>query len=347
MTTAAEALLLWYDRHRRRLPWRALPGEPADPYRVWLSEIMLQQTTVATVGPYFEAFLARWPTVMALAAAPLDEVLTLWAGLGYYARARNLHACAVTVANRYEGRFPDTLEGLRALPGIGAYTAAAVAAIAFGRPAAVVDGNVERVISRLYAIETALPAAKPEIGARAAELTPTQRPGDYAQAMMDLGATLCSPRKPACSLCPFNKRCLAHRGGDPERFPIKIAKPEKPTRRGAVFWARRNDGAVLLVRRPEKGLLGGMIGLPTTEWAPDFDPETALLKPPLPGTWRRLDGLVRHTFTHFHLELTVFAVKVRLGDPKHGLWKAPEQFHELAIPTLFAKAIKHAHKNGG
>ncbi len=347
MTISADALLTWYDRHRRRLPWRALPGETADPYRVWLSEIMLQQTTVATVGPYFEAFLVRWPTVERLAAAPLDDVLTLWAGLGYYARARNLHACAVTVAGRHGGKFPSRLEDLRALPGVGAYTAAAVAAIAFDLPATVVDGNVERVVSRLFAIETPLPAAKPEINARAAELTPQSRPGDYAQAMMDLGATLCSPKKPACSLCPFTEGCAARQRGDPERFPVKRAKPEKPTRRGAAFWARRSDGAVLLVKRPEKGLLGGMVGLPTTAWEAEFDAASAIAKPPLPGAWRQLDGIVRHTFTHFHLELTVFAVKVRLGDPKFGIWKKPEQFHELAIPTLFAKAIKHAQKQGG
>jgi A/G-specific adenine glycosylase len=347
MTTTAESLLAWYDRHRRRLPWRALPGETPDPYRVWLSEIMLQQTTVATVGPYYEAFLARWPTVEALAAAPLDDVLTLWAGLGYYARARNLHACAVAVATRHGGVFPDSLDGLRALPVVGAYTAAAVAAIAFQRPATVVDGNVERVVARLFAIETPMPAAKPEINARAAELTPQNRPGDYAQAMMDLGATLCSPRKPACALCPLSETCLARKAGDPDRFPVKRPKAEKPTRRGAVYWARRGDGAVLLVRRPEKGLLGGMMGLPTTDWAPDFDPSDALIKPPLPGPWRQLDGVVRHTFTHFHLELTVFAVKLRLGEPKHGIWKNPEQFNEVAIPTVFAKAIRHAQKNGG
>ncbi|HVO17494.1 MAG TPA: A/G-specific adenine glycosylase, partial [Alphaproteobacteria bacterium] len=250
----AAALLAWYDRHRRRLPWRAGPGERPDPYRVWLSEIMLQQTTVATVGPYFTAFLERWPDVARLAAAPLDDVLHAWQGLGYYARARNLHRCAAVVARDHGGRFPDTEDALRALPGVGAYTAAAIAAIAFDRPAVVVDGNVERVVARLHAVDAPLPAAKPELRRLAAALTPDARPGDFAQAMMDLGATLCTPRAPRCVLCPLMAGCAARTRGIAEELPRRTAKPEKPTRRGVAFFAVDADGAVLLRRRDESGL---------------------------------------------------------------------------------------------
>ena len=273
-------LLAWYDRHRRKLPWRAPPGERADPYRVWLSEIMLQQTTVKAVGPYYARFLARWPDIRALAAAPLDDVLKTWAGLGYYARARNLHACARVVVEQHDGQIPASEDGLRDLPGIGAYTAAAIAAIAFDAAATPVDGNIERVIARLYAIDTPLPAAKPEISRLARGLTPPRRAGDFAQAMMDLGATICTPKTPACALCPWNESCAAYARGDAETFPRRVPKREGALRRGAAFVARRADGFVLLRTRPEKGLLGGMTEVPTTEWTKDFDESVALKSAP-------------------------------------------------------------------
>src|SRR5262245_26596950 len=265
-------LLAWYDRHRRSLPWRARPGERPDPYRVWLSEIMLQQTTVKAVAPYFVRFLARWPTVQALAAAPLDDVLRLWAGLGYYARARHLHACAKVVVERYGGRFPASEVELGALPGIGPYTAAAIAAIAFDVPAAAVDGNVERVVARLFAIDQELPA----IRSLAERLSPAARAGDFAQALMDLGATLCTPKRPACALCPWMGACAARLRGDPETFPRKAPKVQGRLRRGAAFVAVRADGCVLLRSRPPKGLLGGMTEVPRNEWTHDFDESDAV-----------------------------------------------------------------------
>jgi A/G-specific adenine glycosylase len=339
----AGRLLAWYDRHRRRLPWRALPDAPVDPYAVWLSEIMLQQTTTVTVGPYFEEFLARWPSVADLAAAPLDDVLRVWAGLGYYARARNLHACARAVVAEHGGRFPDTEDGLRRLPGIGAYTAAAVAAIAFDRPAAVMDGNIERVLARLFAIATPLPDAKPELRRRATVLTPVDRPGDYAQAMMDLGATLCTPRKPACALCPLTELCATRRAGNPEDYPARRAKPERPLRRGVAFWTLRADGAVLLRRRPDKGLLGGMIEVPSTAWiAAPIDLAAARAAAPVAAPWRVLDGQVSHGFTHFQLELTVLAATVQRGDPELGIWCPLDRVGEQALPTLFRKVVRHA-----
>ncbi len=276
-------LLAWYDRARRALPWRAPPGGRADPYAVWLSEIMLQQTTVAAVIPYFSAFLARWPSVDALAEAPAEEVMRQWAGLGYYARARNLHACARAVTTQFGGRFPEEEAALRALPGLGPYTAAAVAAIAFGRRAVVVDGNVERVVARLFAIETPLPAAKPLIRERAAALTPKERPGDHAQAMMDLGATICAPKNPACVICPLSPVCAGRAGGDPARFPVKGQKPVRPLRRGAAFYILRADGAVLVRTRPQKGLLGGMTEIPGTPWSADFDESAARRLAPMQG----------------------------------------------------------------
>src|SRR6201991_2673409 len=273
-------LLAWYDRHRRKLPWRAPAGERADPYRVWLSEIMLQQTTVKAVGPYFEKFVARWPDAAALARASLDDVLRMWAGLGYYSRARNLHACAVTVARDHGGMFPDTEDGLRALPGIGPYTAAAIAAIAFGRRTMPVDGNIERVVSRLYAVEEPLPQAKPLIQQLAATLLGDTRAGDSAQALMDLGSTICTPKKPACALCPINDDCLGFARGDQETFPRKAAKKTGELRRGAAFVVTR--GGELLVRtRAEKGLLGGMTEVPTSEWLASQDDQAALGQAPV------------------------------------------------------------------
>ncbi|RVU19464.1 A/G-specific adenine glycosylase [Methylobacterium oryzihabitans] len=333
----AADLLDWYDRHRRVLPWRALPGVAPDPYRVWLSEVMLQQTTVAAVKPYFEKFLARFPTVADLAAAPEEAVMSAWAGLGYYSRARNLHACARAVAAA--GGFPDTVEGLRRLPGIGAYTAGAIAAIAFDRPAAAVDGNVERVVSRLFAIETPIPAARPEIRRLAETLVPRERPGDFAQAVMDLGATLCTPKRPACALCPWMRPCRARAEGLQETFPRKVKKVPGQLRRGAAFVAvRAGDGAVLLRTRPPEGLLGSMAEPPTSPWLPDYDPARALLDAPLDARWKRLPGIVRHVFTHFPLELTVFHARVAAGTP------APEGMRFTPAADLAAEPLPGAMK---
>ncbi|WP_321335609.1 A/G-specific adenine glycosylase [Breoghania sp.] len=341
----ADTLLQWYDRHARTLPWRVSPEDRAqgvepDPYRVWLSEIMLQQTTVAAVKAYFQAFTQKWPDVMALAQADESEVLKAWAGLGYYSRARNLKACADMVAQEHDGRFPETEEGLRALPGIGPYTAAAIAAIAFDRPASVVDGNVERVISRIHAIETPLPQAKAEIRERTADLTPKTRPGDFAQAMMDLGATLCSPRQPACALCPWKESCRAHAAGTAETFPRKAAKAAKPTRRGMAFVAVRADGAVLLRQRPRKGLLGGMSEPPTSVWAPDAATDDLSLAP-LALDWRKCLAPVRHTFTHFHLEMTVWRAHAdgNVPAPDGHWWSTPDELGGEALPTVMKKAV--------
>ncbi len=336
-------LLAWYDRQRRDLPWRAKPGEHADPYRVWLSEIMLQQTTVATVGSYFDRFMALWPDVAALAAAPLDAVLHAWQGLGYYARARNLHACARAVVERYAGRFPDDEAALRALPGVGDYTAAAVAAIAFDRPTTPVDGNIERVMARLFAVTEPLPQAKSELRRLAATLTPRRRPGDYAQAAMDLGATICTPRKPKCMLCPWREACRGRMQGIAEALPARQAKGEKPTRRGIAFWVVRPDGAVLLRRRPEKGLLGGMMEVPSTPWREQaWSEEEAKAAAPVSARWRQLPGIVRHTFTHFHLELAVLAGEVRAGFSKGGQWVKLDDFSAHALPTVMKKVAAHA-----
>ncbi len=339
-------LLAWYDRHARVLPWRAPPGARADPYAVWLSEIMLQQTTVAAVIPYFHGFMARWPDVEALAAAPVEEVMRRWAGLGYYARARNLHACARAVVERHGGRFPQEEAALRALPGLGPYTAAAVAAIAFGRRAVVVDGNVERVVARLFAIDAPAPAAKPLIRARAAALTPPERPGDHAQAMMDLGATICTPKNPACAICPLGPVCAGR--GDPLRFPVKAQKPARPLRRGAAFYILRADGAVLVRTRPQKGLLGGMTELPGTPWSADFDPAAARRLAPLKARYRRLDGFVTHGFTHFELRLTMYLAEVEAGAqaPEGCRWAPAGGLDAEALPSLMRKAIEAARAGG-
>ncbi len=339
-------LLAWYDRHARRLPWRVPPDERAagvvpDPYRVWLSEIMLQQTTVAAVKSYYEAFLARWPRLDDLAAAPRDDVMAAWAGLGYYSRARNLKACAEAVAADHGGRFPDTEEGLRALPGIGAYTAAAVAAIAFDRPAVVVDGNVERIVTRLFAVETPLPAAKPEIRRLTERLSPPSRHGDFAQAMMDLGATICTPRRPACSLCPWTGGCAARAAGTQETFPRKAAKAERPVRHGTAFVAVRGDGAILLRRRPDKGLLGGMTEVPGTDWLPQPPPAA----PPLPGAWRSA-GRVEHTFTHFHLVLEVRTALTDAPAPPDHWWSGSNAIAGEALPSVMKKVVEAAIPGG-
>jgi len=340
---AAADLLHWYDRHRRTLPWRAAPGERTEPYRVWLSEVMLQQTTVAAAGGYFRRFLERFPTVEALADAPLDDVLKLWAGLGYYARARNLHACAQAVAREHGGVFPDTEEGLRALPGIGAYTAAAIAAIAFDRPATVVDGNVERVVARIFAVEEEMPRAKPELRRLAGLLTPQQRPGDFAQAMMDLGATICTPRRPACALCPWTAACTARAAGTQETFPRKAAKTARPRRFGTAFWVEREDGAVLLRRRPAKGLLGGMAEIPSSDWTAERgSSEEALASAPVAArSWRTLTGSVGHVFSHFALELGVLAARVpqRTPAPENCWWSPPSELDGEALPSVMRKVV--------
>ena len=340
------ALLLdWYDRHRRRLPWRPPAGERADPYRVWLSEIMLQQTGVKTVGPYFEKFITRWPDVAALGRASLDDVLRMWAGLGYYSRARNLHACAVAVLRDHGGVFPDTEEGLRSLPGIGPYTAAAISAIAFDRSTMPVDGNIERVVSRLYAVEEPLPQAKPLIQQLAATLLGPSRAGDSAQALMDLGSSICTPKKPACALCPLNEDCLARTRGDQEIFPRKAPKKSGVLRRGAAFIVTRGDE--LLVRsRAEKGLLGGMTEVPGSHWLAGQEDKAALKQaPPLKGItkWHRKAGVVTHVFTHFPLELVIYTAKVavRTRAPEGMRWVRVATLAGEALPNVMRKAIAH------
>src|SRR6185437_67838 len=338
--------LPWYNPHRPALPWRARCGETPDPYRVWLSEIMLQQTTVKTVAPYYARFAPRWPTVRALARASLDDVLRAWAGLGYYARASNLHACARAVVQQYGGKFPQTLEGLRALPGIGDYTAAAIAAIAFDAAAVPVDGNVERVVSRLFAVEEALPGAKPLIKRLATSLLPAQRSGDFAQALMDLGATICSPKRPACSLCPWNESCVALERGDQEAFPRKAPKREGKLRRGAAFVALRADGRVLLRTRPEKGLLGAMTEVPGSGWAHDFEADALASAPRFRAKpkWRKLPGMVTHVFTHFSLELVVYFAQAARATPapKGARWVKLAELPGEALPTVMRKVLAHA-----
>ena len=337
----AERLLAWYDRHARILPWRARPGELADPYRVWLSEIMLQQTTVAAVGPYFHRFLQRWPTVASLAAAPLDDVLGLWAGLGYYARARNLHKCARVVAAEHGGRFPDTEEGLRGLPGIGPYTAAAIAAIAFDRPAVVVDGNVERVVARLFSIKTPLPAAKPELRAAAARIAPAGRPGDFAQATMDLGATICTPRGPLCMLCPWAAACAAHASGTPEELPRRSPKPERPVKQAVAFVLRKGD-AVWLRRRPDEGLLGGMLEAPSTPWRSEACTAAAARRlAPVKATWTNA-GRVVHGFTHFIIEFDVWTAEAAGLVPDEGRWHRQADLGRAALPTMTKRVLQRA-----
>lgn len=343
-------LLAWYDRHRRDLPWRARPGEPRDPYCVWVSEIMLQQTTVSAVAPYYLRFLARFPTVEHLAAVELDDVLKYWAGLGYYARGRNLYACARAIVEQHSGKFPRSVAALRELPGIGDYTAAAIAAIAFDAPVVPVDGNIERVVARFFAIDAPLPRAKPVIRAAAARLVPQARAGDFAQALMDLGAMICTPKQPACLHCPLRSDCLAHVRGAPENFPVKAAKRQGRLRRGAAFVVVRADGAVLVQTRPAKGLLGGMTEVPTTAWTHDFDTRSALDQAPSfadqapPPHWRRLPGAVTHVFTHFPLELVVYVRDVPAPtEPPLGMrWVASGDLAGEALPGVMRKVLAHA-----
>ena len=332
--TVSDILLDWYDRHARDLPWRAPPGTPPpDPYRVWLSEVMLQQTTVAAVKPYFEAFTRRWPDVAALAAAPEDDVMAAWAGLGYYSRARNLVRCARAVAAR--GGFPTTETELRELPGLGAYTAAAVAAIAFAQRAVVVDANVERVVARLFAIDTPMPAARKPIRVAADAITPARRAGDFAQAIMDLGSSVCTAREPKCLLCPLAKACKARATGDPARLPVKAPKKPKPLRRGRAFWIER-EGEVWLVRREGKGMLGGMRALPDDGWSARAD---GTGEAPVPGTWESA-GVVRHVFTHAALELSVVVQRNAPAPDAEGEWWPIDRIDDAGLPTLFAKAAR-------
>jgi A/G-specific adenine glycosylase len=342
----ASRLLGWYDAHHRELPWRLTPPDLAsggrpDPYRVWLSEIMLQQTTVGAVKPYFHAFMEKWPDVKALAAAETEDVMKAWAGLGYYSRARNLKACAEIVAT-LPGGFPTMEDELRKLPGIGTYTAAAIAAIAFNRPAAVVDGNVERVTARLFEIRTPLAEAKAEIREAVEGLVPGDRPGDFAQAMMDLGATICTPRRPRCMLCPVRENCRAILSGDPELLPVRAEKAEKPRRRGAAFVAIRADGAILLRTRPDKGLLGGMSEVPTTGWTARLDGDTSAKSAPFAANWQHA-GSIAHVFTHFALELDVY--RASAGDkaaPAGHRWSPAAGISGEALPTVMKKVIEAA-----
>lgn len=338
-----ESLLAWYDAHRRDLPWRARPGERADPYKVWLSEIMLQQTGVVTVARYFAAFLARWPCVEALASAPLDDVLAAWAGLGYYARARNLHACARVIASEHGGRFPRGEAELLRLPGVGPYTAGAIAAIAFDAPCVALDGNVERVVSRLFAIPAPPRLAKAEIRRRTESLLSRERPGDFAQSLMDLGATVCTPRAPSCGRCPLADECAARLSGAPEAFPVRAAKTPRPKRRGAAFILRCGD-FVLLRRRPPKGLLGGMIEFPSTPLGEDLGAEFARAHSPLIAYWRARAGTVRHVFTHFALELTVYEAFVEPPVPAvaNCRWALASDIGKEGLPTLMRKVAVHA-----
>lgn len=335
------ALLGWYDHHRREFPWRAKPGQIPDPYLVWLSEIMLQQTGASTVAPYFRRFAARWPTVQALADADLEEVLVAWAGLGYYARARNLHQCARIVSSKMGGEFPRDYGALLKLPGIGPYTAAAIPAIAFNRPAAVLDGNIERVISRLYAVTSPIPGARPELRALSGRLIDCPRPGDVAQAMMDLGASICTPRAPGCLDCPCGSFCAARAKGMTETLPNKQKRPPLPARMGTIFWLTRGDGAVLLRRRPERGLLGGMMEFPGTPW---LSSQSGLEQyAPSACEWRALPGEVRHVFTHFKLQLKVCAGYCGTAWPE-GIWAQPEALNEYALPAVMQKAAAHVRK---
>ncbi len=338
-----QRLLDWYDANARELPWRATSDETADPYHVWLSEIMLQQTTVPTVIPYFANFVARWPSVHELAKCDLDDVLHAWQGLGYYARARNLHKCAGVVSRELGGVFPDTEAGLLCLPGIGPYTAAAIVAIAFGGSSVPVDGNIERVISRLHALDKPVTSIKVEVADLARKMLPAKRPGDFAQAMMDLGATICRPKSADCQNCPWQLGCRSGFSGDWVKYPVKPPKKIKPVRNGFAFWLVREDGAVYLRRRPEKGLLGSMTEVPSTEWREqEWEVDDALKVAPSGSSWRVLPGEITHTFTHFHLRLGVVRGKAIRGGPNDGFWSLPDQFGEHALPTLMKKIVRHA-----
>jgi A/G-specific adenine glycosylase len=374
-------LLAWYDVHRRVLPWRAPRGKRADPYRIWLSEIMLQQTTVQAVGAYYRKFLNLWPDVAALAAAKQDDVLAAWAGLGYYARARNLHAAAKIVAQEMGGRFPGTAEALRALPGVGGYTAGAIAAIAYDEKQAAMDANAERVIARLYAVETPMPKAKTELHTLGSALVPA-RAGDFAQALMDLGSAICTPKRPACPNCPWFDDCKARKLGIQELLPVRAPKIARPLRRGAAFVARDRSGAVLLVKRPDKGLLASMLEPPLGPWEENFpSPARAIKQAPFAATWKKCPGIVRHGFTHFELETEVYVAEVAKRPPlswpanagakkksktkkldgppifqsKRGpghdklevRWVSRDTLANVELPTVMRKIVEHGLDEGG
>jgi len=341
--STAELLLAWYNANRRELAWRAKPGEPVDPYRVWLSEIMLQQTTVAAVTPYYRAFLKRWPDVKHLARASLDEVCGAWAGLGYYSRARNLWRAAQIIATQKGGAFPTTAKSLRELPGVGAYTAAAIAAIAFGERVAAMDANAERVIARLFAIAEALPKARHQLTELATALVPESRPGDFAQALMDLGSAVCLSRRPRCADCPLSAGCRARQLGIAETLPRKAAKRPRPLKRGTAFVAVDRMGAVYLVRRPENGLLGGMLQPPLGEWGAAFPARAAALEEaPFTGNWLKKPGLVRHGFTHFELEMEVYVANFSRRPNGEGMWLSAPDLAGAALPTVMRKTLSHA-----
>ena len=333
--------LSWWDRHRRALAWRAGPGEAPDPYRVWLSEVLLQQTTAQAATPYYQAFIAKWPEVQDLAAAPLEAVMSAFAGLGYYSRARNLHACAKEIA-RQGGRFPCEETALRALPGIGAYTAAAIAAIAFRRETLPVDGNIARVLARLIALEQPIARARGEIAAIARALAPSERAGDFAQALMDIGATLCRPRAPACAACPLAEDCAAFRAGAAETYPRRADKKARPSRRGAVFFARRSDGAFLARRRPPRGLLASTIELPGTPWTSKGPDSRLADAAPVFAHWRRLPGEVGQVFTHFALSLTIYAAEFDGAAPAGCFWVEPDEVGAAGFSSMMRKAVEHA-----
>ena len=336
----ANHLLAWYDRNRRDLPWRAAPGEKADPYHVWLSEIMLQQTTVAAVIPYFEKFKALFPDVHALATAKDEDVMAAWAGLGYYSRARNLLKCARMVVADHSGQFPDTETELLTLPGIGPYTAAAIAAIAFNRKSAPVDGNIERVLARVYVLTTPLPALKKAVKPLNEALVPADRPGDFAQALMDLGAGICTPKRPNCAICPWQDCCLGRSEGNAETLPRRAPKKPKPERNGIVFWLENGNKEVLMARRPDTGLLGGMLMFPSTGWDEINDTDLPEL---LPDNWTQLSGEVVHVFTHFRLRLKLVAQTAPKGfrKPAGHEWVNPRDFPDRALPSLMRKvAVK-------
>ena len=341
----ARRVLSWWDVHRRDLPWRAALGETPDPYRVWLSEILLQQTTASAAAPYFQDFVARWPRVEALAAASLDEVISAFAGLGYYARARNLHACAREVARR-GGLFPRNEAALRALPGVGAYTAAAVAAIAFDEKAAPVDGNIARILARLYALEAPIAQAEREIAEAAAALAPAKRPGDFAQALMDIGATICRPRNPDCPACPLRVACAAALGGAADSYPRRAGVKPRPARVGAAFFVRRADGSILARRRPPEGLLGATLELPGGRWEAAERGEVGPAQAPFAASWRRLPGEVEHAFTHFALRLTLYAAEVGSSPPtaEGMIWIDPAMADAAGFSSLMLKAIAHARR---
>ena len=350
MHTLPQRLLQWYDNNRRDLPWRTPHGGTPDAYHVWLSEIMLQQTTVAAVTPYFNRFVARWPDLSSLAAAPLEDVLAVWAGLGYYTRARNLHKCARILMADYDGSLPCDEALLRELPGIGHYTAAAIAAIAFGKPATPVDGNFERVMARLHKVVDPLPAARPLLRALATDLTPQHRPGDYVQAVMDLGAKICKPRTPVCVDCPWRAACAGHAAGIADALPHRTPRKTRLTRHGIAFWCLNTDGDVLLRRRPPEGLLGGMLEIPSSEWAETpsaGETPQAMAAAPVDTHWRRLPGVVRHTFTHFHLELAVLAARKEApATVKSGFWHPLDQLESVGLPSVMAKIARHALRRG-